>query len=171
MFDRLDKFLSARYDEQDAYFIMIKHFKMAQIYYDRQLLDLCKRIAQSRNTAESNHCYAEQLLIYKLKEKLIRGLQTPADYETLHNEFILKESETFNLYSNLSHFKHLDSEFVVALNKLNAISSDVALNEIKRFGTTHYYLMKIKRNLYYQNIFIIRLRLRVLICLVRWMRV
>ena len=39
LFDRLDKFLSARYDEQDAYFIMIKHFKMAQIYYDRQLLN------------------------------------------------------------------------------------------------------------------------------------
>ncbi|MEI2674303.1 MAG: hypothetical protein V9F05_09710 [Chitinophagaceae bacterium] len=133
LFDRLDKFLSARYDEQDAYFIMIKHFKMAQIYYDRQLLDLCKKeLHKAEILAESNHCYAEQLLIYKLKEKLIRGLQTPADYETLHNEFILKESETFNLYSNLSHFKHLDSEFVVALNKLNAISSDVALNEIKK---------------------------------------
>ena len=99
LFDRLDKFLSARYDEQDAYFIMIKHFKMAQIYYDRQLLDLCKKeLHKAEILAESNHCYAEQLLIYKLKEKLIRGLQTPADYETLHNEFILKESETFNMY-------------------------------------------------------------------------
>lgn len=133
LFDRLDKFLSARYDEQDAYFIMMKHYKMAQIYYDRQLLDLCKKeLQKAEMLAESNHCYAEQLLIYKLKEKLIRGLQTPADFEKLHNEFMLKESHAFSLYSNLSNYKHLDSEFVIALNKLNNISSDAALNEIKR---------------------------------------